>query len=121
MLPRASLILTLILSLLFATQARPVVMPVEMKQGGVCAGMSCLRGCCAKVACCAAVEQKDAPQTPAQPPQQQQQDMQFVALELRAFILLFTPPAVRSPVVSRDDTQVAHTLPPLATSCIRLI
>jgi len=121
MFARASLILTLIVSLLFAAQARPVVQPVEMKQGGVCAGMQCLRGCCAQVACCAAVEKKDAPQTPIQQQHLQQQDLQLAALELRAFTLLFTPPAPRRPVVIRDDTQAAHALPQLAVSCIRLI
>lgn len=121
MFARTSLILALILSLLFVTQARPVVMPVEMKQGGVCAGAPCARGCCANTVCCAAVEQKDAPQTPTQPQQQLQQDVPFAALELRAFTLVFTPPAARRPIVMPDDIPAAHALPPLAASCIRLI
>jgi len=120
MFARTSLILALILGLLFATQARPVVMPVEMKQGGGCAAMQCARGCCANTACCSAIEQKQAPQTPA-PPQQYHQDMQLVALELRAFTLVLTPPASRRPVVIHDDIWTAHSLPPLAASCIRLI
>ena len=119
MFARTSLILALIVSLLFATQARPVAMPVEMKQGGGCAAMQCLRGCCANTTCCAAVEQEQAPQTPVPP--QLQQDVQLIALELRAFTLLLPPPAPRHSVVIRDDTWTAHSLPPLAASCIRLI
>lgn len=120
MFARIPLILALIVSLLFVTQAQPMSMPVEMKQGGMCAGMQCARGCCANTACCVAVEQKQAPQTPA-PPQQQHQDVPFVAIELRAFTLLLPPPAPRRPVVIRDDTWTAHALPPLAASCIQLI
>ena len=48
MLAKASLILTLIVSLLFVTQAQPLALTVEMKPGGVCAGMPCGHGCCAK-------------------------------------------------------------------------
>ena len=119
MLPRVSLILTLILSLLFVTQARPAVMSVEMKPGGMCAARPCVRDCCANITCCAAAERKDAPQTPTPAPHQQ--DVQLTALELRAFTFLFTPPAPRHPVVIHDDTWTAHSLPPLAVSCIRLI
>lgn len=120
MLARIPLILALIVSLLFVTQAQPMAMPVEMKQGGMCAGMQCLRGCCANTTCCAVVEQKQGPETPA-PPQTQHHDVQFVAIELRAYTLLLPPPAPRCPVVIHDDTWAAHTLPPLAASCIRLI
>ena len=120
MFARTSLILALILSLLFATQARPVAMPVEMKQGGGCAAMQCARGCCANTTCCSAVEQKQAPQAPA-PPQQFHQDVPLVALELRAFTPVLTPPAPRRPVVIHDDIWAAHSLPPLAASCIQLI
>jgi hypothetical protein len=119
MLPRASLILTLIVSLLFVTQARPAVMSVEMKPGGLCAAVPCVRDCCTNVTCCAAAEQKDAPQTPT--PTQHQDHVQLTALELRAFTILFTPPVPRHPVVIHDDTWTAHSLPPLAVSCIRLI
>jgi len=119
MFARTSLILALIVSLLFVTQARSVVLPVEMKQGGVCAGMPCVRGCCEKTPCCAAVEQKEAPQTPTSP--ELQQDVPLVALELRAFTLLFTPPAPRRSLVIQDESWAAHALPPLAASCIRLI
>ena len=120
MFARLPLILTLILSLLFVTQAQPIGMPVEMKQGGMCAGMQCVRGCCTHKTCCATVEQKQAPQTPA-PSQSQQHNVQFVALEMRAYTFLLPPPAPRRPVVIRDDTWTAHALPPLAASCIRLI
>ncbi|EDY19527.1 hypothetical protein CfE428DRAFT_2703 [Chthoniobacter flavus Ellin428] len=120
MFTRIPLILALIVSLLFVTQAQPIGMPVEMKQGGMCAGMQCARGCCANKTCCATVEQKQAPETPA-PSQSQQQDVQFVALELRAYTFLLPPPAPRCPVVIHDEIWTAHALPPLAASCIRLI
>jgi hypothetical protein len=119
MLARTSLILALIVSLLFIGQARPMAMPVEMKQGGACAAMQCARGCCANAVCCAVVEQEQAPPTPAPP--QQDQDVQLAPLEARFDSFLFTPPAPRRPVVIRDDRNAAHTLPPLAASCIRLI
>ena len=120
MFARIPLILALIVSLLFVTQAQPMAMPVEMKQGGMCAGMQCARGCCSKTSCCSTVEQNQSSETPASP-QSQHQDVQFVALELRAFTLLLPPSAPRRPVVIRDDTWTAHSLPPLAASCIQLI
>jgi len=55
MVAKTSLILTLLVSLLFATEARPLALPVEMKHGGACAGMHCVQGCCAKMACCKAM------------------------------------------------------------------
>jgi hypothetical protein len=91
-----------------------------MKQGGGCADMQCSRGCCANVVCCSAVEQKEAPPAPAQP-QHLQQDLQLLAIELRAYTFLLTPPAPRHPFVIRDEAETAHVLSPLAVNCIRLI
>lgn len=117
---RISLICMMIVSLLFVTQAQPMVMAVEMKQGAACGAMPCAGGCCANKACCKVSEQKQAPQTPALP-RPQHQHGQFLTLELRAFILLLPPSAPRRPVVIHDDSWTAHTLPPLAANCIRLI
>jgi hypothetical protein len=120
MFARTSLILALIVSLLFVTQAQPMNLPVEMKQGGMCAGMQCARGCCAHKTCCATVEQKQALQPPTAP-QSQPPNVLFLALELRAYTFLLPPPAPRRPVVMHDDIWTAHVIPPLAVSCIRLI
>jgi hypothetical protein len=119
MLAKASLILTLIVSLLFVTQAQPLALTSEMKPGGVCAGMACGHGCCTNVACCKVTEQQKAPQTPTPAPQSTH--VQLAALELRAYTILFTPPAARRSFVILDETSAAHTLSPLAVSCIRLI
>lgn len=118
MFARLTLILALIASLVFVTEARSVGLPVEMKQGGDCAARQCARGCCANVVCCATEEQKQSPQTPQQ---HLQQDLQLLAIELRAYTVLLAPPAPRHPLVIRDEIQKAHTLPPLAATCIQLI
>ena len=119
MLARLSIVITLIVSLLFVTHARPVMLPVEMKQGGTCAGMECARGCCANGACCDMMEQQKAPQTPAPAPQQN--EVPLATNDLRAYTLLVTPPAPRCPFVIPDEASTAHTLSPRAVSCIFLI
>ena len=116
---KTSLILTLLVSLLFVTQAQPVALPVEMKQGGTCAGMDCARGCCTNMVCCKVMEQQKAPQTPT--PFRQYTHVQLATIGLRAYTLLFIPPAPRRPFVILDEASTAHTLSPLAVSCIRLI
>ncbi len=125
MFARTSLILTLVLSLLFVTQGRTVVLPVpvEMKQGGGCAAMQCGAGCCANVVCCKVTEQQKAPQTPGPAPQSAQGhwQVQLAALDLRAYTILFLPPVPRQSFVVADEAGTAHTLPPLAVSCIQLI
>jgi len=95
-------------------------LPAELKKDGPCAEMHCARGCCANTVCCAVVQQKQAPQTPTPPPQQHF-DLQFGLAELRTFVLLPPPPAPRSVFVTLDETHAAHSLPPLAANCIRLI
>jgi hypothetical protein len=120
MFAKTSLILTLLVSLLFVAQAQPAVLPVEMKQGGACAGMQCARGCCTNIACCKVIEQQKAPQSPAPAPQQHN-DIQLASIGLRAYTILFTPPARVRPLVILDEASTAHTLSPLAASCIRLI
>jgi hypothetical protein len=119
MIAKTSLILTLIVSLLFVTKARPVVVPVEMKQGGTCAGMECVSGCCANVACCKTMEQQKAPMPPVAAPQSEH--VQLATLGLRAFTFLFTPPAPRCAFIIPGEASMAHTLSPRAVSGIRLI
>ncbi len=119
MLAKISLVLTLIVSLLFVTQAQPMAVPVEMKAGGMCAGMQCVRGCCANVACCRFSEQKQAPLTPASG--SQRFHVQLAAVVLRSYFVLFIPPARERPLVLLDDAGSAHTLPPLTVGCIQLI
>jgi hypothetical protein len=119
MFAKASLILTLIVGLLFVTQAQPMARPAEMRPGGACAGMQCARGCCANAMCCTLVERQQAPQTPAPAPQHT--DVQLATIGLRTYTLLFTPPPLRRPFVILDKTSAAHSLSPRATSCIRLI
>jgi hypothetical protein len=119
MLAKTSLILTLIVSLLFVPQARPLALPVEMKQGGMCAGMDCARGCCTNRACCEMVEQQKAPPTPAPAPQST--PVQLVTIGPRADTLFLIPPTPRRPLVILDEASTPHTLTPLAVSCIRLI
>ena len=119
MLAKISLVLTLIVSLLFVRQAQPMAVPVEMKEGGMCAGMQCVRGCCANVACCTFSEQKQAPLTPAS--DSQRFHVQLSAVVLRSYFVLFMPPARERPLVIPDDASTAHTLSPLAVGCIQLI
>ncbi|MDR3406483.1 MAG: hypothetical protein P4L99_28625 [Chthoniobacter sp.] len=121
MFAKTSLILTLVLSLLFVTQAQTVVVPVEMKQGGGCAAMQCGAGCCANVVCCKVTEQQKAPQTPVPASPDNQAQVQLAALDWRAYTILFLPPVPRRPFVVSDEASTAHTLPPLAVSCIQLI
>ncbi len=120
MLARTSLILTLILSLLFVSEAQPQALPVEMKPGGSCAGMDCRHGCCMNMACCRLAEQQKAPQTPA-PASQHQIHLQVATIWLRAATLFFQPLAGEHRFVILDETSAAHTRAPLAVSCIRLI
>ena len=115
---RTILVLTLILSLLALTQAQPLIVPVEMKAGNACAMMKCARGCCANMACCKFVERQRSPETPTAPAQQSH--VQLGLLGLRVYSFLFAP-APRPPFVIRDEIGIAHTLPPLAASCIWLI
>jgi hypothetical protein len=120
MLAKSSLILTLLVSLLFVTQAQPAVAPVEMKPGGACAGMECVRGCCMNVVCCSTTEQQKAPPPPA-PASQQHLDVQLGAIALRAYTILPTPSARKLVFVILDEASTAHSLSPRAASCIRLI
>ena len=114
---KAPLILALVASLFFSTQAFPFTSPLEMTKGD-CAKMECAIGCCANKACCAAMQQHRAPQPIHGTPRL---NLQLAAIGLRDFApLYFLPPALRSFVI-RDDAHAGHTPPPLAVNCIRLI
>jgi len=115
MLAKTFTVLTLIVSLLFATQAQAFARPAETN----CAAMKCVRGCCPDIACCRRSGQQGAPDTPAPAPRQD--EVPIAAIGLRASTLLFTPPAPRRPFVILEDARAAHTLAPLALTCIRLI
>jgi hypothetical protein len=116
---RISIVILLILSLLLGAQAQWMALPVEMKAGGICATKDCARDCCANTACCKTTEQQKSPQKPA--PAQHNAQFQLATLGLRTWTILFLPPATRRPFVILDEVDAAHTLPPLAASCIRLI
>ena len=106
--PRITLILTLIAGMLFVTQARSIPLPVEMQQGGACAGMHCSRGCCTNVLCCTIAEQQQAPRNPA--PAVHQTQFQLATIGLRPCPIPLIPPAPRHPPV------FATRLPPPALS-----
>ncbi|HEY3899317.1 MAG TPA: hypothetical protein VGM54_11920 [Chthoniobacter sp.] len=116
---RISIVILLVLGLLFGAQAQWMTLPMEMKTGGICATKRCARGCCANAACCKTIEQQKTPQSPAPAPQISH--LQLATIGLRAWTFLFLPPAARRPFVALDELGAAHTLPPLAVSCIRLI
>jgi hypothetical protein len=116
---RISIVILLILGLLFGAQAQWMTLPVEMKTDGICATKHCTRGCCANTACCKTTEQQKTPQSPA--PSPQIPHLQLATIGLRAWTYLFLPPAPRQPFVIFDEVGAAHTLPPLAASCIQLI
>ena len=116
---RISIVILLILGLLFGAQAQWMTLPLEMKAGGICATKHCERGCCTNAACCKTTEQQKTPQSPA--PAQPIPHLQLATIGLRAWTLLFLPPTPRQPFVILDEIGTAHTLPPLAASCIRLI
>jgi hypothetical protein len=119
MFARTALIFTLIANLLFVTQARPILLPAEMKQGGACAGMRCARGCCTNMVCCKIMEESETPQTPAPAPQNTY--VQLATIGLRAQTILLIPSSPREAFVILDEASTGHTLSPLAMSCIRLI
>jgi hypothetical protein len=119
MFAKTSLILALIVSLLFVTQAQPVVLPVEVKQGGACAGMQCARGCCTSTACCAPQE-KNAPQ-PAPMPASQRAGADLAAIGLFTALFLHVLPPVEAKITAAQEAAIPHKLPRLAVSCIFLI
>ena len=104
MFSRALLIFTLVLSLLFAPQARPM-MPAPAKMPG-CAMMTCMSGCCAQMACCAkSAQDRNAPD---QSPASQRVSLELAALGLRTVTILHVLPAVERRLASREVAQAAQ-------------
>ncbi|MGA3171988.1 MAG: hypothetical protein ABSE62_13355 [Chthoniobacteraceae bacterium] len=117
MFAKASLILTLVVSLFFSTQVFPVASPAEMTRGD-CAKTECAMGCCGNKACCAAMEQHRAP-NPIH--DSSRLDLQLAAIKLREFAPLYIFPPAPASFALRDDARPGHTPPLLAVICIRLI
>ena len=110
---KTTLILTLLVSLLFATQA-----PLRSERSAsACA--KCVLACCADKACCAMSGQQPAPRTPA--PVVPRNDAQLAAFELLDFPLLYALPATERTFVILDEACADHALPPRLAGCIRLI
>ena len=110
---KTTLILTLLVSLLFATQA-----PLRSERSAsACA--KCVLACCADKACCAMSGQQPAPRTPA--PVVPRNDAQLAAFELLDFPLLYALPVTERTFVILDEACADHALPPRLAGCIRLI
>src|SRR5258708_37983230 len=116
---KLSIFFALVVSLLATPLAhRVAAQPVAMKMPG-CAMMTCVNGCCAMMPCCAK-SQREQPQ-PIQAPAPQRTDTQVAAIGLHVFSLLYALPAPSRTFAILDEENAGHTLPPLATNCIRLI
>ena len=118
MFAKTSLILTLIVSLLFVTQTRPVADSRAVKMPS-CLAMVCVKQCCANMACCATQPQRDP--APEQAPAPSRGGMELAAIAAHTFSFLYALPAPECRFVIRDEARAAHTLPPLAVTCIWLI
>ena len=118
MFAKTTLILTLLLSLLFVTQARPAADSRAVKMPS-CVAMVCMKPCCANMPCCATQPQHDP--APEQAPAPARGGVELAALAAQTFPFLYTLPAPQRRFVIRGEACAAHTLPPLAATCIRLI
>lgn len=118
MFAKTSLILTLIVSLLCVTQARSAAdsRAVQMPS---CAAMVCMKPCCANMPCCATQPQHDPAPEQAPAPSRGGMELTVIAAHTFSFLYALSAPARR--FVIRDEARAAHTLPPLAATCIRLI
>ena len=116
---RAHIILVLLLSLLFTTQA-PIAtaQPTGAKMPG-CAMTTCISGCCSQMACCARSRQD--PRHEEQTPAPHRINLEFVALGQQDFSVLYALPSAARRLVPREEAQGTHTLPRLAATCIQLI
>lgn len=118
MFAKTSLILTLIVSLLFVTQARPASDSRAVKMPS-CMAMVCVKPCCANMSCCATQPQRDP--APEQAPAPSRGGVELAVVAAHTFPFLYALPAPQRRFVIRDEARAAHTLPPLAATCIRLI
>ena len=114
MFTRILLLLALVLSPLAlpAADSRAVKMPS-------CVAMVCAKPCCASMACCAGQPQRES--APKQAPAPSRGGVESADIAAQTFPFLYALPAPQRRFVIRDEACAAHTLPPLAASCIRLI
>ncbi len=114
MFTRILLILALVLSPLAlpAADSRAVKMPS-------CVAMVCVKPCCAGMVCCVTQPQRESP--PEQAPAPVRGGVESADIAAQTFPFLYALPAPQRRFVIRDEAHAAHTLPPLAATCIRLI
>ena len=115
---RAFLILTLLLSLLCSPKAGAGVDVRFAKMPG-CVAMVCVKPCCASMACCTAQPARES--APEQAPAPSRGGVELALIAAHTVTFLYALPAPQRRFVIRDEARAAHTLPPLAATCIRLI
>ena len=118
MFTRTLLILALVASLLTGPLARPAA-DVRVVKMPACAAMVCAKPCCASMVCCTAHSQR--PSAPEQAPAPVRGGVESADIAAQTFPFLYALPAPLRCFVIRDEACAAHTLPPLAATCIRLI
>ena len=118
MFARAFLILTLVLSLLCSPRSGAAAAVRGAKMPG-CAAMVCVQPCCASMACCTAQPQREP--APKQAPAPFRGGVESGDIAAHPVTFLYALPAPLRRFVMGDEARAAHTLPPLAASCIRLI
>ena len=118
MFAKTTLILTLLLSLLFVTQARLAADSRVVKMPS-CVAMVCTKPCCANMPCCATQPQRDP--APEQAPAPARGGVEPAFIAAHTFSFLYALPAPERRFVIRDEARATHTLPPLAATCIRLV
>lgn len=116
---KSALIFTLILSLLFTSQALPVARPVAKSDPVKCVEMPCVKGCCHSKACCEMAQQQKAPEVPR--PLAPRPELQVAPIDFSFFALVFAPRWTTREFFILDEVSGGHLLPPLVTSCIQLI
>ena len=115
---RVFLILSLILGLLFGSQAGAAVDGRLAKMPG-CISMVCVKPCCASMVCCVAQPERES--APNQAPAPSRGGVELALIAAHTVTFLYALPAPQRCFVMRDEARAAHTLPPLAATCIRLI
>ena len=118
MFARTFLILTLVLSLLGSPRIGAVADARFAKMSG-CMAMVCVKPCCASMACCIAPPARES--APHRAPAPSRGGVESADIAAQTFPFLYALPAPQRRFVIRDEARAAHTLPPLAASCIRLI
>lgn len=118
MIAKVSLMLTLAVSLFFATQVFPLAAPAGLPRGR-CAQAPCRMGCCASKACCMIKQAQETPPPPMLAASGL--DFQLGPIGWPVSSLLYPLPAARRAFAIRDDARTSHTLPLRAVTCIRLI